>query len=262
MDGLKELVEAFSARIKSPIIGSIILAFIAVNWRPVFFLFFSGKPASDKFVYFNEHTTGYSLYLYPVLIGLIFALLIPWINFWGAMAVESPVSKHRNMQLDAAHALAEKKTRHAIDMETLDADYRGALLNRARVEQEIKEADIDEDVRIDLEEKFSEASLSSPKDRRSSSVVDGKIAELANILIQQIGANKSGRFSVTDFDDKHQVTLGQHDKLSIKNREEYLNVLDAVHSLQTLGYLDGNISSGKITTEGYNYIRSLESKDT
>lgn len=264
MDGLKELVEAFSARIKSPIVGSIALAFIAINWRPVFFVFFSGEPANDKFLYFTENTTGLSLYLYPVIAGLAFALLVPWINFWGAKAIEAPVSKHRNMQLDAAHVLAEKKARHAIDMETVDAEYRKAILESAKVDQEIKDADIDEDVRIVLKEKFRGPILGPSREEFQSSISSNEeednLSDTAVDILVQAGKEVSGELVVSEGENKYQVWFGSEDGNSLKlnGRREFLEVQEAVDELRYFGYLEerqGNWMA--ITKAGYEYLDTL-----
>lgn len=261
MDGLRELVEAFSARIKSPIIGSIVLAFVAVNWRAVFFLFFSGEPASDKFVYFTENTTGYSLYVFPVLVGLAFALIVPWINFWGAKAIETPVSKHRSMQLDAAHALAEKKARYAVDMETLTTEYRSALLDRAKVDQEIKEANIDEDVRTDLENKLVEAKASTVTDIVE---IEAPLSNISKHFLKRAAANSSGRIKLSDRSGQYYVTFGIENAKSddAVDRKSFLEIKEAVGELIEVGYMESSEKDAiDLTTAGYAYLKKLATKE-
>lgn len=261
MDGLKELVEAFSARIKSPIIGSIALAFVAVNWRPVFFLFFSGEPANDKFEYFTTNTTGLSLYLLPVIVGLIFALVVPWVNFFGAKAIESPVSKHRNMQLDAAHALTEKKTRHAIDMETLDVDYRRALLKGAKVEQEIKEANIDDDVRMDLDEKISMA-LKNQRTTESYVVdVPDKIPTGALNLLNFLSQDKTGEFRFSDDGKEMKIVCPNGQLINSKGRENYFQLAKNLKDLVDSRLISIEGSGGVIKESGYEYLSFYKGKN-
>lgn len=268
MDGLKELVEAFSARIKSPIIGSIALAFIAINWRAVFFLFFSGEPASDKFAYFTENTTGLSLYLYPVIVGLAFALLVPWVNFLGAKAIESPVTNHRNMQLDAAHTLAERKTRHAIDMETVSAEHRKALLESAKVDQEIKEADIDEDVRADLEDKLVESKGAEPVKTADLGNTQKPLSDAAETLFMRAAKDASGRISFGDDDGVYYMKYGPFDYNMYGNTYKPENTISQKASVLAQEAIRELVKNDfmkevthrvfDVTAKGYSYLDGLE----
>lgn len=290
MDGLKELVEAFSARIKSPIIGSIVLAFIAINWKPLFFLLFSGESAEDKFLFLSCNTTGYSLYLYPVIAGLVFAFCLPWINFWGAKAIELPVSKHRNMQLDAAHDLDEKKmryaheidekkmgyshdmeeakTRHAIDMEAVDAAYRNALLESAKVDQEIKTADIDEEIRTDLEEKFAGTKGVNIAEIKE---VQEPLSETSENILGRAAMTSSGRITLlsregTYYSRSGTIKTGDFGGLLLDpseaiDRKEFLREREAVAELVKIGYMkQSSETEFDLTKKGYDFLENLQIK--
>jgi hypothetical protein len=58
MDSIKEIFEALNQRIKPPIWGYIFFAFVGVNWKALYYLSFSGKPALMKFNYFDANTRG------------------------------------------------------------------------------------------------------------------------------------------------------------------------------------------------------------
>jgi len=260
MDGLKELVEAFSARIKSPIIGSIALAFVAINWQPVFFLFFSGEHAKDKFAYFTENTTGFLPYLLPVIVVLAFALLVPWINLLGAKAIELPVTKHRNMQLDAAHVLAEKKTRHAIDMETVSTEYRRILLESAKVDQEIKDADIDDDVLAGLEAKLDETRKAEAIDIPEIKEVDIPLSDISIRFLRRTAEDPSGRVSLVDQSGGYYVVFGTREVMSADqvNRQSFLEAQEITNELVKIGYMEKNgLGDLDLTTKGYAYLASL-----
>lgn len=260
MDGLKELVEAFSARIKSPIIGSIALAFVAVNWRPVFFLFFSGEPASDKFEYFANNTTGVSLLLLPVIVGLAFALIVPWINFWGAKAIESPVSRHRNMQLDAAHAMAEKKTRYAIDMEVISAEYRSALLKSAQVDQEIKEAQLDDDIGANLEKSLSESPVDRASSQHTVENLSGVMPVGAIELLEYLSEDDSGEFEYHDDGKKMSIFSSNGHLLESSGRKQYYTLVENFRELAKTDLVELDGKNGVINKSGYDFLASTEGK--
>lgn len=99
MDFLKDAFEAFDQRIRSPIVGSIGIAFVVMNWKPIWFLFFSEVTVEEKFHFFEANR----LYALPILIGLVFGLAMPWIRLGGAWAATVPSRKLRRMQFDQAH---------------------------------------------------------------------------------------------------------------------------------------------------------------
>jgi hypothetical protein len=56
-DFIKDSTEAWFQRIRSPIIGSIGLAFAAYNWKPLSYLIFADEPAIAKFQFFDANTS-------------------------------------------------------------------------------------------------------------------------------------------------------------------------------------------------------------
>ena len=46
---MNEILEALATRIKSPIFGYFVLSWVAFNWRPLFYLFFSNTVIDDRF---------------------------------------------------------------------------------------------------------------------------------------------------------------------------------------------------------------------
>ena len=62
----KEVKETFQNRAKSPIFGSVFLAFIGFNWRALFYLFFDKtKTVSERIGKFDQLTDGLTLILWP-----------------------------------------------------------------------------------------------------------------------------------------------------------------------------------------------------
>lgn len=100
MDGIKEIFDALSARIKSPILGSILFSYLVINWKPVFYLLFSGENIVNKFTYFEAHTIWYSTFLFPTVFGVLIACLSPWVSYFGAYVVAKPVSLARMLQVE------------------------------------------------------------------------------------------------------------------------------------------------------------------
>lgn len=113
LDAFKDILSAYSQRIKVPIIGSIILAFIAVNWQSIFYVIFSGKSAIKRFEYWDTYTDWLSVMAWPILIGVTFAILSPFISLVGARLAEWPTEQLRLQAVRSAHNVEKEKKRLA-----------------------------------------------------------------------------------------------------------------------------------------------------
>jgi len=149
MDSLKEIFDAFGQRIKSPVFGYILIAFVACNWKPLYYVFFSGDPALEKFSFFDANTDAWSLYLLPLIFGLLSALFAPWVSNWGAWWATKPTNEKRIREVNEAHKVISAKNKWAAERETEKANKEQALIDAAKRDLEIKEID-DDDVRKDL----------------------------------------------------------------------------------------------------------------
>lgn len=108
MDVLKDAAEAFTQRIRSPIVGSIIFAFVIMNWQPIWYLLFADRPVRQKFIFFDANTDFTSVYV-PILSGIAMAIAMPWITYWGAWIAQVPIRRLRKLQSDEAHELELQK---------------------------------------------------------------------------------------------------------------------------------------------------------
>ena len=79
-DFFKDVFEAAQQRIRSPFIGSVIFAFIAVNWQALFYLFFAEASVLARIDCFNDMTSHMSLYWLPLGIGTAMALILPFVR--------------------------------------------------------------------------------------------------------------------------------------------------------------------------------------
>lgn len=76
-DLIKDFIDTSKERIKTPISGAFIWAFIIYNWRPIALLLFSEASIEDKIVVINyEYCNGWAI-IFPIFIALFYTLLIP-----------------------------------------------------------------------------------------------------------------------------------------------------------------------------------------
>lgn len=151
MDSIREIFDALSQRIRSPVIGYVILMVCLLNWKVFFFLFFSGEPAAEKFAYFDTHTDGWSLFGIPAIVGVAAAVLTPWINVIGQWAVHLPVMRLRTHNAETAHELALLKAKH----KNAENSLIGELIASAKQDEQVKQIE-DDEVRERLQQEIDQ----------------------------------------------------------------------------------------------------------
>ena len=79
-DFFGQSLQAFQERMRTPWIGSILIAFLVWNWQPLLFLVARDTALRTRFTYFEIHTGWCSLFFGPVIAGFVFAAAKPWIT--------------------------------------------------------------------------------------------------------------------------------------------------------------------------------------
>ena len=124
---------------RTPWIGSILIAFLLWNWQPLLFLIASDTALLTRFTYFEIHTGWCSLFAYPIATGLVFAAAKPWISLvmdWlGAWAI------HRSRL--RANRLAEDRSFKRLNLQA------ASMKKKAEIENEIVDHAIERNKRID-----------------------------------------------------------------------------------------------------------------
>ena len=84
MNSIKEFflsfIESTKERLKNPMIGAFVIAWIAVNWRFLAILFFSSKKIEDKitFIETNYFDLNYNLWI-PLGFAVFYILILPYV---------------------------------------------------------------------------------------------------------------------------------------------------------------------------------------
>src|SRR5690606_26009206 len=84
MNSLKEFFLSFfesaKDRLKNPMIGAFVIAWIAINWRFIAILFFSSKKIEDKisFIETNYFDLEHNLWI-PLAFAVFYVLILPYI---------------------------------------------------------------------------------------------------------------------------------------------------------------------------------------
>ena len=137
-DFFAQSLQAFQERMRTPWIGSILIAFLLWNWQPLLFLFASDTALPARFAYFEIHTDWRSLFAGPVIAGFLFAAAKPWISLgmdWlGAWAI------HRSRL--RADRLAEDRSFKRLDLQA------ASLKKKAEIENKIVDHTIERKTKI------------------------------------------------------------------------------------------------------------------
>ena len=167
---------------------------------------------------------------------------MPWINWLGAKLIQYPVNKHRGLQIDETHKLDRQKMLQSIEMERLQTEQRKTLLRRATVEQEIKDAPLDDDLRDKLKEK----------------PVPLSEMELRVLKIAESGVSRGISFGENN--DGYHISVDDEIAESFENKAEYLEAKRAANTLVYKDLLEDGEKGWlkKITNAGIKYLQELK----
>lgn len=135
---MKEIIEAFAARIKSPVFGYFILAWLAINWKPLFFLFFDLNQIDERIELFEKLTSIYTLAVLPFVVAAVAAVLYPWVNYTFLWICRKPTDLRNSIQAESEHKLLLKKKQLEETRSLILATRERELIDRAKRDEEIK----------------------------------------------------------------------------------------------------------------------------
>ncbi|WP_417812660.1 hypothetical protein [Thalassospira alkalitolerans] len=156
-DFFDSVFEAWSERIRSPILGSIAIVYLLLNWQPLFYVFFGKVSVLERFQYYNCQPSRWKLLDYlpnetlrsyiwsatPILLGLTLAFLLPWVRYYGATLAKSANAKLSTLQENEAsrkRIREYKKEKEEVDAKAaLDASREEAQLAKERRTKQAEE---------------------------------------------------------------------------------------------------------------------------
>jgi len=145
-----DVLDAVSTRIKAPYFGYAVLAFVAWNWRGIFLLVMTDGSAEQRLAVFDLHTNVWSLYVAPLIAGVVVAASAEWIRF-----IFEWVARNPRLWMEMNHQQAEhKKVIQKIELERLRDERfnrrEEELIARAKRDEKVNEIS-DEDVKKQLQ---------------------------------------------------------------------------------------------------------------
>ena len=195
---MKEIFETLNTRIKSPIFGYFVFAWLALNWAQLFELVLEDRSAVDRVTTFKQQTSFVGLFVLPSIVSFGLALTYPWVNYLFLKLCQKPTDLRNTLQAESENTLLLKKLEYENARQELMLSKETNLIEQAKRDQEIRSIQ-DNEVReklqnqIDeLRDKFGKNNSLSIKDlprleplEKDDSTVDSKYKDI-QLLANQL----------------------------------------------------------------------------
>lgn len=286
LDLIRQCIENFTDRIRSPILGSVTIAFFAFNWKAFYFLFFAEAPTWLRVWYFEQNTDLHSLFSYPIVGGISLALIKPWVTYAGSWVAKFPNFFLYRLQQSEARRRRIEELRLEAEYEEVKAQHEAAVeervhaavqrreevaLERAKLDQRISEVHLDTDIAESLQrqiDKLRTMPARIARDGRDRNLdfdeIFMSLGEMHAALLKGI-KDSGGTGNIDRYDDKDGSAISAG-KFSLEKRDVgervWQEYIEAISDLEHQGALRavGAGSSGtswEVTALGHDLMDSL-----
>lgn len=166
---MKEILEAFGTRIRSPFFGYFALSFFSLNWKAIFILTMSDKIINVRIVEFEKLTSVYSLLWYPIALAILISIVYPWIQYFFLFLASKPTNLKNILQSKSEHILLIEKKKFEQERLRLLSIQEEAVIDqvkRDKIVEEIEDEDIKDNVKKKLESLREESSMDEKEKSR------------------------------------------------------------------------------------------------
>lgn len=282
MEVIKDAFDAFSDRIRSHFVGSILLAFCFWNWKPLWYLLFEEATVTERIAFFEASSTGWSLYFWPVVTGLVAAMLLPWVKYLGAEIAKYPNARLKTLQAEEARQRRIALIKASKEEEQAQSDLRVAKIDMTLAEEkalialDAAKADAKRDAQAKQEQATLEAAKRLDEARSLGAEVEGELQQqrealsssppvlltaeqiaslpFAKEILQTAAQSQNGRFYQTGPQINVTVKGGmsrERGRVSLgKDHQDGLEITDTIETLTKEGLL---VDLGRSPNETWNY---------
>jgi hypothetical protein len=146
---LNDVYEEILERIKSPFFGYLAFSFLAINWKILFFLAFADMSPQMKFYWVDQNSDHYSLFLWPLLTAIVFAIAYPGLQLLISRCVQW--FRHKQIELDVEADEKIKSYKEELEKIALKAAKEDELL--AEVQREAIARSLPADLKASFNQK-------------------------------------------------------------------------------------------------------------
>ena len=152
-DLIKDFIDTSRERIKTPITGSFMLAFLIYNWRPIFLLAFSDAKIEDKIIVINHQYCTWDAILLPLVIAIVYVAGVQYI-MWGFDYLTTKAHKERKVNRYERQKHDLEKYRTVLNEQRLNENIRSGNLEIGQLNDQIEK--LKNDYEIVIQNKQSE----------------------------------------------------------------------------------------------------------
>lgn len=254
-----DVLDAVSARIKAPYFGYAVLAFVAWNWRGIFLLVMTAGSAEQRLAVFDLHTNVWSLYVAPLITGVVVAASSEWIRF-----IFEWVARNPRLWMEMNHQQAEhKKVIQKIELERLRDERftrrEEELIARAQRDEKVKEI-ADDEVKRQLQSELDE--LRRERERGSVTKTESSLPSPAAHTLLQAAEKSDGR--IVRGVDEFGRYIGSGDLMVVKSLDprDYSRHEAALRELEDSGLVVQEYEDVyEVTEKGWQCLEFLEAQE-
>lgn len=263
-DFLKSVFDAWSDRIRSPIIGSVFLVYVACNWKALFYLFFADVPVAVRLAYFELETTSLSLWIIPLIGGMVLSVAIPWVKFVGAWVAQWAELKLSILQETQASG---KRTR-AFQSEVGELKAKTSF-EIAKIQEQGRIRAAEENSKIEAEKLLKKAGGVSSKvkdelvESRKAEFkrVGGSLSEKGREILTMAARDKSGEIMMHAFIGGTKFSAGGQELEHDGSRRSMAEIEGAIEELEEAALIRPRGSKREIfelTQRGFDVAEVLQ----
>jgi|GEM_PF-5075331 len=224
MNWIQELIETTGSKIRSPVLGSVLFSFVVANWKVLFFLSFADKSVIDKFIYFDQNSSFWSLFLIPVVAGLVLSFINPWVKLVALKFTKKPIQNARIEQMKLSHERLMKKQELEEARRSIVASVEEDLIAAAKRDQEILAIE-NEELREKLQDAVNNARLEGNPDSNNEYEIYTKEFERLKSLIKYFEERRETAYQDSELSKANELSK------KISNLETQIdNLSNATHS--------------------------------
>lgn len=252
-DLIKEFIDSARERIKTPVSGAFLWAFIIFNWRAIVFLIFSKASIEDKIILINyEYCHWYSVVV-PIIMALIYTIGLPMLT----LQIEKILKKTKKERLDYRNEYIGHQKDGKIDL----AGKEWLLKNAESGNKEIQE-------HLDEIKSLKEQIESQKESIKQINETNKATVDELNASLKAANKKNSNRVVDTDqykFDTLHNAIVGDTIHLDQELADEILKIGDQLtfsefHVLRGTELSEKRFARFRMTRENESILRDLEEK--
>lgn len=168
---MKEILEAFGTRIRSPFFGYFALSFFSLNWKAIFILTMSDKTINLRITEFEKLTSAGSLVWYPIALAILISIVYPWIQYFFLFLASKPTNLKNILQSKSEHILLIEKKKFEQERLQLLSLQEEAVIDQAKRDKIVEEIE-DEDIKDTVKKKLESLREESFMDENEKSRIE------------------------------------------------------------------------------------------